>query len=82
MRAVKVARSEGELSVIGEGLKKDEVVVTQGQLRLAVGTKVADAAKVAERGPGKGGEGAKGGDAPAEKGADKGADKATEKKAS
>lgn len=85
MRPVKVARAEGDLSVIAEGLKKDEVVVTQGQLRLAVGTKVVDAAKVAERGPGKGGDGAaKGGEAPAkdgEKGVEKGATKAAEKAA-
>lgn len=57
VRPVQVARADGDLSVIGKGLQKDEVVVTQGQLRLAAGTKVIDAAKVraeaAARGEGK-----------------------------
>jgi multidrug efflux system membrane fusion protein len=40
LRDVKVARSEGNLSVIATGLTPGETVVTVGQLRLAPGTKV------------------------------------------
>jgi len=40
LRDVKVARSEGSLSVIATGLTPGETVVTVGQLRLAPGTKV------------------------------------------
>jgi multidrug efflux system membrane fusion protein len=40
LRDVKVARSEGSLSVISTGLTPGETVVTVGQLRLAPGTKV------------------------------------------
>jgi membrane fusion protein, multidrug efflux system len=39
-RPVKVARSVGELVVIGEGLAGGETVVTDGQLRLVPGAKV------------------------------------------
>ena len=41
LRDVKVARNEGDISVIGSGLQPGETVVTIGQLRLAPGTKVA-----------------------------------------
>jgi membrane fusion protein, multidrug efflux system len=40
-RPVKVARSVGELVVIAEGLEGGETVVTDGQLRLVPGAKVA-----------------------------------------
>ncbi len=40
VRPVKVARTTGDVSIIGEGLQKDERVVIQGQLRLTAGTKV------------------------------------------
>ena len=40
LRDVKVERSEGNVSVIAQGLKPGDVVVTVGQLRLAPGTKV------------------------------------------
>jgi multidrug efflux system membrane fusion protein len=40
MRPVKVGRSQGEESVISEGLKPGERVVTDGQLRLAPGMRV------------------------------------------
>lgn len=40
LRDVKVERSEGNLSVIAQGLQPGDVVVTVGQLRLAPGTKV------------------------------------------
>jgi len=40
LRDVKVERSEGNISVIAQGLKPGDVVVTVGQLRLAPGTKV------------------------------------------
>ena len=40
VREVKVARTEGDLTVIAEGLAKGERVVTRGQLRLAPGVKV------------------------------------------
>jgi multidrug efflux system membrane fusion protein len=39
-RSVKVAYEEGGRSVISEGLKAGELVVTDGQLRLAPGMKV------------------------------------------
>jgi multidrug efflux system membrane fusion protein len=41
MRAVTVERTEGESTIIRDGLRKDEQVVTQGQLRLGPGAKVA-----------------------------------------
>jgi len=40
VRKVAVARTEGDLAVIAEGLAKGERVVTRGQLRLAPGVKV------------------------------------------
>ena len=40
LRKVTVARTEGDNAVIASGLKKDEQVVTQGQLRLGAGAKV------------------------------------------
>ena len=40
MRPVKVARAYGEESIVAEGLKPGERVVTDGQLRLAPGVKV------------------------------------------
>jgi multidrug efflux system membrane fusion protein len=40
MRPVKVSRSHGEESIIAEGLKPGERVVTDGQLRLAPGARV------------------------------------------
>jgi multidrug efflux system membrane fusion protein len=40
LRDVKVERSEGNVSVIAQGLQPGDVVVTVGQLRLAPGTKV------------------------------------------
>jgi multidrug efflux system membrane fusion protein len=40
LRKVTVARTEGDSAVIASGLKKDEQVVTQGQLRLGAGAKV------------------------------------------
>jgi multidrug efflux system membrane fusion protein len=41
MRDVKVARSEGDFTVVASGVKPGDTVVTVGQLRLAPGTKVA-----------------------------------------
>jgi multidrug efflux system membrane fusion protein len=40
VRKIAVARIEGDLTVIAEGLGKGEQVVTRGQLRLAPGVKV------------------------------------------
>jgi multidrug efflux system membrane fusion protein len=40
LRSVKVDRVDGDLTVIASGLKEDETVVTDGQLRLASGTKI------------------------------------------
>jgi multidrug efflux system membrane fusion protein len=40
VRPVTITRTDGDLSIVATGLKKDEQVVTQGQLRLASGTKV------------------------------------------
>jgi multidrug efflux system membrane fusion protein len=40
LRSVKVDRVDGDLTVIANGLKEGETVVTDGQLRLASGTKV------------------------------------------
>ncbi|MCL4800709.1 MAG: efflux RND transporter periplasmic adaptor subunit [Burkholderiales bacterium] len=40
VRPVSVQRSEGDLAIIATGLARAEQVVTQGQLRLAPGTKV------------------------------------------
>jgi multidrug efflux system membrane fusion protein len=40
LRTVKVDRVDGDLTVIASGLKEDETVVTDGQLRLESGTKV------------------------------------------
>jgi multidrug efflux system membrane fusion protein len=48
LREIKVARSEGDSTVIAAGLKPGEVVVTVGQLRLAPGVKVAMSAARAE----------------------------------
>ena len=41
MRPVKVARTVGDDSVIAEGLQAGETVVTNGQLRLTNGSRVA-----------------------------------------
>ncbi len=43
IRPVKVARNEGDLAIVGQGLQKDERVVIEGQLRLTQGTKVSSA---------------------------------------
>ena len=40
VRPVTITRTDGDLSIVGSGLKKDEQVVTQGQLRLTSGTRV------------------------------------------
>jgi len=40
VRRIKVQRTDGDVAVIGEGLKKDERVVTRGQLRLGPKVKV------------------------------------------
>ena len=49
LRDIKVARNEGDISVMASGLKPGETVVTVGQLRLAPGTKIAIAdAKASE----------------------------------
>lgn len=40
VRAVRVARTQGETAVIAEGLEGGETVVTEGQLRLVPGAKV------------------------------------------
>jgi multidrug efflux system membrane fusion protein len=49
MRDVKVARSEGDFTVVASGVKPGDTVVTVGQLRLAPGTRVAIAdAKASE----------------------------------
>jgi membrane fusion protein, multidrug efflux system len=40
LRDIKVARNEGDISVMASGLKPGETVVTVGQLRLAPGTKI------------------------------------------
>jgi membrane fusion protein, multidrug efflux system len=49
LRPVKIARSEGDITVMGSGLNPGETVVTIGQLRLGPGSKVAIAeTKVAE----------------------------------
>jgi multidrug efflux system membrane fusion protein len=40
LRDIKVARSEGDLTVMASGLSPGETVVTVGQLRLAPGTKI------------------------------------------
>src|SRR5262245_54606186 len=47
VRRIKVQRTDGETAIIGEGLKKDERVVTRGQLRLGPKVKV-QIAKAAE----------------------------------
>lgn len=41
VRPVVITRTDGEFSIVASGVKKDEQVVTQGQLRLANGTRVA-----------------------------------------
>ena len=41
LRNIKVARAAGAETVIAEGLKAGETVVTDGQLRLVTGTRVA-----------------------------------------
>jgi multidrug efflux system membrane fusion protein len=46
LRSIKVARAEGNDTIVSEGVKPGERVVTEGQLRLAQGIKV---------NPGKGG---------------------------
>jgi membrane fusion protein, multidrug efflux system len=43
VRNVKIARAEGDDTVIASGLAPGERVVTVGQLRLAPGTRVAEA---------------------------------------
>ncbi|HEV3022201.1 MAG TPA: efflux RND transporter periplasmic adaptor subunit, partial [Pirellulales bacterium] len=40
LRSVKVDRVDGDLTIIASGLKEGETVVTDGQLRLAPGTKI------------------------------------------
>jgi multidrug efflux system membrane fusion protein len=40
MRAVKVARTAGAETVIQEGLKPGETIVTDGQLRLLPGSRI------------------------------------------
>jgi multidrug efflux system membrane fusion protein len=40
VRPVTITRTDGDFSIVATGLKKDEQVVTQGQLRLANGTRV------------------------------------------
>ena len=40
VRRIKVQRTDGDIAIIGEGLKKDERVVTRGQLRLGPKVKV------------------------------------------
>lgn len=40
IRKIAVSRTEGDLTVVGQGLVKGEKVVTRGQLRLAPGVKV------------------------------------------
>jgi len=40
VRPVTIARTDGDKSIVASGLQKDERVVTQGQLRLANGTRV------------------------------------------
>ncbi len=40
VRKVTIARTEGDLAVVAEGLAKGEKVITRGQLRLAPGVKV------------------------------------------
>jgi multidrug efflux system membrane fusion protein len=40
LRDIKVARSEGDITVVASGLKPGETVVTVGQLRLAPGSKI------------------------------------------
>jgi multidrug efflux system membrane fusion protein len=40
IRTVKVARVDGDTAVIAEGLKGDETVVIDGQLRLVPGTRI------------------------------------------
>jgi multidrug efflux system membrane fusion protein len=41
LRNIKVARAAGNETVIAEGLTAGEIVVTDGQLRLVTGTRVA-----------------------------------------
>jgi len=49
VRDIKVSRNEGDVAVVGSGVKPGDIVVTVGQLRLAPGAKVAIAdAKAAE----------------------------------
>ena len=40
LRTIKIARAEGNDTVVASGLTPGEVVVTAGQLRLAPGTRV------------------------------------------
>ncbi len=40
VRTINVARTDGETAIVASGVQKGEQVVTQGQLRLAPGTKV------------------------------------------
>ena len=40
MRKVKVGRAVGDLTVVTEGLKPGELVVTSGQLRISPGSKI------------------------------------------
>jgi len=40
VRPVTIARNDGDSAIVASGLQKDEQVVTQGQLRLAPGSKV------------------------------------------
>jgi hypothetical protein len=49
VRDIKVSRNEGDVAVVGSGVKPGVIVVTVGQLRLAPGAKVGIAdAKAAE----------------------------------
>jgi multidrug efflux system membrane fusion protein len=48
VRHIKVQRSDGDVAIVAEGLKKDERVVTRGQLRLGPKVKVQIAKPAAE----------------------------------
>jgi multidrug efflux system membrane fusion protein len=47
VRPVTVARNDGDVAIVASGVQKDERVVTQGQLRLAPGSRVAIATEPA-----------------------------------
>ena len=48
VRRISVQRTEGERSIVGKGLSKDEMVVTRGQLRLGPKTRVQISKRAAE----------------------------------